>query len=141
MCSKQANGRQSKGLYFGEDKGISSFSDPKTGYCLSEFTVLCNFRPCLCIKCVLFCLHRDLGTSLPHLQVLWMSCCSLKDLDGISAFSSLKVDFIDSRLLCRNSFITEEKKKLKKEKILGSRIYKMYFPKVKNGCNDQKKTV
>ncbi|XP_032380297.1 leucine-rich repeat-containing protein 56 [Etheostoma spectabile] len=33
---------------------------------------------------------RDLGTSLSHLQVLWMSRCSLQDLDGISTFSSLK---------------------------------------------------
>ncbi|XP_044049829.1 leucine-rich repeat-containing protein 56 isoform X2 [Siniperca chuatsi] len=33
---------------------------------------------------------RDLGTTLSHLQVLWMSRCSLRDLDGISTFSSLK---------------------------------------------------
>ncbi|XP_069821586.1 leucine-rich repeat-containing protein 56 isoform X2 [Dendropsophus ebraccatus] len=33
---------------------------------------------------------RDLGTSLSHLQVLWMARCSLTDLDGISAMSSLK---------------------------------------------------
>ncbi|XP_061578554.1 leucine-rich repeat-containing protein 56 [Cololabis saira] len=33
---------------------------------------------------------RDLGTSLSNLQVLWMTCCSLKDLDGISTFSCLK---------------------------------------------------
>ncbi|KAM6937875.1 leucine-rich repeat-containing protein 56 [Xenentodon cancila] len=33
---------------------------------------------------------RDLGTSLSKLQVLWMSYCSLKDLDGISTFSCLK---------------------------------------------------
>ncbi|XP_070763152.1 leucine-rich repeat-containing protein 56 [Enoplosus armatus] len=33
---------------------------------------------------------RDLGTTLSHLQVLWMSRCSLQDLDGISTFSSLK---------------------------------------------------
>ncbi|XP_076590083.1 leucine-rich repeat-containing protein 56 [Chaetodon auriga] len=33
---------------------------------------------------------RDLGTTLSHLQVLWMPCCSLQDLDGISSFSSLK---------------------------------------------------
>ncbi|XP_031139336.1 leucine-rich repeat-containing protein 56 isoform X1 [Sander lucioperca] len=33
---------------------------------------------------------RDLGTTLSHLQVLWMSHCSLQDLDGISTFSSLK---------------------------------------------------
>ncbi|XP_045894664.1 leucine-rich repeat-containing protein 56 isoform X1 [Micropterus dolomieu] len=33
---------------------------------------------------------RDLGTALSHLQVLWMSRCSLQDLDGISTFSSLK---------------------------------------------------
>ncbi|XP_056383074.1 leucine-rich repeat-containing protein 56 isoform X2 [Hyla sarda] len=33
---------------------------------------------------------RDLGTSLSHLQVLWMARCSLTDLDGISSFSSLK---------------------------------------------------
>ncbi|POI35146.1 hypothetical protein CIB84_001102 [Bambusicola thoracicus] len=34
---------------------------------------------------------RDLGTTLSHLQVLWMACCGLLDLDGISACSSLKV--------------------------------------------------
>ncbi|KAJ8003043.1 hypothetical protein DPEC_G00165260 [Dallia pectoralis] len=33
---------------------------------------------------------RDLGTSLSHLQVLWMSRCSLTDLDGILSFSSLQ---------------------------------------------------
>ncbi|XP_041795773.1 leucine-rich repeat-containing protein 56 [Chelmon rostratus] len=33
---------------------------------------------------------RDLGTTLSHLQVLWMPRCSLQDLDGISSFSSLK---------------------------------------------------
>ncbi|XP_077424152.1 leucine-rich repeat-containing protein 56 [Vanacampus margaritifer] len=33
---------------------------------------------------------RDLGTTLSHLQVLWMSCCCLKDLDGISTLSSLR---------------------------------------------------
>lgn len=33
---------------------------------------------------------RDLGTSLKALQVLWMSRCGLKDLDGISSIGSLK---------------------------------------------------
>ncbi|XP_039989266.1 leucine-rich repeat-containing protein 56 isoform X2 [Xiphias gladius] len=33
---------------------------------------------------------RDLGTTLSHLQVLWMSRCCLQDLDGISSLSSLK---------------------------------------------------
>ncbi|XP_046870006.1 uncharacterized protein lrrc56 isoform X2 [Hypomesus transpacificus] len=33
---------------------------------------------------------RDLGTTLAHLQVLWMSRCSLVDLDGIPSFTSLK---------------------------------------------------
>ncbi|XP_054476744.1 leucine-rich repeat-containing protein 56 [Anoplopoma fimbria] len=33
---------------------------------------------------------RDLGTTLSHLQVLWMSRCSLQDLDGICTFTSLK---------------------------------------------------
>ncbi|NXX45027.1 LRC56 protein, partial [Tricholaema leucomelas] len=33
---------------------------------------------------------RDLGTSLCHLQVLWMARCGLTDLDGISSCSSLK---------------------------------------------------
>ncbi|XP_061677891.1 leucine-rich repeat-containing protein 56 isoform X3 [Syngnathoides biaculeatus] len=33
---------------------------------------------------------RDLGISLSHLQVLWMSSCSLQDLDGISTLSSLR---------------------------------------------------
>ncbi|CAN9499464.1 unnamed protein product [Ophioblennius macclurei] len=33
---------------------------------------------------------RDLGTTISHLQVLWMSRCSLPDLDGISNFTSLQ---------------------------------------------------
>ncbi|KAM6925931.1 leucine-rich repeat-containing protein 56 [Lycodopsis pacificus] len=33
---------------------------------------------------------RDLGTTLSQLQVLWMSRCSLQDLDGICTFTSLK---------------------------------------------------
>ncbi|XP_057692198.1 leucine-rich repeat-containing protein 56 isoform X1 [Corythoichthys intestinalis] len=33
---------------------------------------------------------RDLGTTLSHLQILWMSCCCLQDLDGISSLSSLR---------------------------------------------------
>ncbi|XP_036390565.1 leucine-rich repeat-containing protein 56 [Megalops cyprinoides] len=33
---------------------------------------------------------RDLGTTLSHLQVLWMARCGLADLDGIPSFSSLK---------------------------------------------------
>ncbi|XP_036619744.1 leucine-rich repeat-containing protein 56 [Trichosurus vulpecula] len=33
---------------------------------------------------------RDLGTSLSHLQILWMVCCGLADLDGISSLYSLK---------------------------------------------------
>ncbi|XP_059739173.1 leucine-rich repeat-containing protein 56 isoform X3 [Bos taurus] len=33
---------------------------------------------------------RDLGTSLSHLQVLWLARCSLADLDGISSFPALK---------------------------------------------------
>ncbi|XP_037538653.1 leucine-rich repeat-containing protein 56 [Nematolebias whitei] len=33
---------------------------------------------------------RDLGTTLSHLQVLWMSRCCLQDLDGITTFSSLE---------------------------------------------------
>ncbi|KAM7042049.1 leucine-rich repeat-containing protein 56 isoform 1-T3 [Acridotheres tristis] len=37
---------------------------------------------------------RDLGTSLSHLQVLWMARCGLSDLDGISSCSSLKELYI-----------------------------------------------
>ncbi|XP_068964062.1 leucine-rich repeat-containing protein 56 [Petaurus breviceps papuanus] len=33
---------------------------------------------------------RDLGTSLSHLQILWMVRCGLADLDGISSLHSLK---------------------------------------------------
>nr|XP_020835084.1 leucine-rich repeat-containing protein 56 isoform X3 [Phascolarctos cinereus] len=33
---------------------------------------------------------RDLGTSLSHLQILWMLRCGLADLDGISSLHSLK---------------------------------------------------
>ncbi|KAI4825359.1 hypothetical protein KUCAC02_021044 [Chaenocephalus aceratus] len=33
---------------------------------------------------------RDLGTTLSHLEVLWMSRCSLQHLDGLSTLSSLK---------------------------------------------------
>lgn len=36
-----------------------------------------------------FC--RDLGTSLGHLQVLWLARCGLTDLDGIGSFLALKV--------------------------------------------------
>ncbi|XP_061016430.1 leucine-rich repeat-containing protein 56 isoform X2 [Dama dama] len=32
----------------------------------------------------------DLGTSLGHLQVLWLARCGLADLDGISSFPALK---------------------------------------------------
>ncbi|XP_030587977.1 leucine-rich repeat-containing protein 56 isoform X2 [Archocentrus centrarchus] len=32
---------------------------------------------------------RDLGTTISHLQVLWMSRCCLHDLDGISTFSAV----------------------------------------------------
>ncbi|KAG9336996.1 hypothetical protein JZ751_029912, partial [Albula glossodonta] len=38
---------------------------------------------------------RDLGTTLPHLQVLWMGRCGLADLDGILSFSSLKVSMLE----------------------------------------------
>uniref|UniRef100_A0A8C9F2B7 Leucine rich repeat containing 56 n=1 Tax=Pavo cristatus TaxID=9049 RepID=A0A8C9F2B7_PAVCR len=37
---------------------------------------------------------KDLGTTLSHLHVLWMACCGLLDLDGISACSSLKELYI-----------------------------------------------
>ncbi|XP_051548118.1 leucine-rich repeat-containing protein 56-like [Myxocyprinus asiaticus] len=33
---------------------------------------------------------RDLGTSLSHLQVLWLARCGLTDLEGIASFVSLK---------------------------------------------------
>uniref|UniRef100_A0A8D2JDH4 Leucine rich repeat containing 56 n=1 Tax=Sciurus vulgaris TaxID=55149 RepID=A0A8D2JDH4_SCIVU len=33
---------------------------------------------------------RDLGTSLSHLQVLWLARCGLTDLDGIGSFPVLK---------------------------------------------------
>ncbi|KAM6159440.1 leucine-rich repeat-containing protein 56 [Rhynchocyon petersi] len=33
---------------------------------------------------------RDLGTSLGHLQVLWLARCGLPDLDGIGSFPALK---------------------------------------------------
>uniref|UniRef100_A0A8C3RV71 Leucine rich repeat containing 56 n=1 Tax=Chelydra serpentina TaxID=8475 RepID=A0A8C3RV71_CHESE len=36
----------------------------------------------------------DLGTTLSHLQVLWMARCGLTDLDGISSCSSLKELYI-----------------------------------------------
>ncbi|KAF4010065.1 hypothetical protein G4228_001286 [Cervus hanglu yarkandensis] len=35
-------------------------------------------------------LQTDLGTSLGHLQVLWLARCGLADLDGISSFPALK---------------------------------------------------
>nr|XP_060625525.1 leucine-rich repeat-containing protein 56 isoform X2 [Anolis sagrei ordinatus] len=37
---------------------------------------------------------RDLGTALTHLKVLWMACCRLPDLDGISSCCSLKELYI-----------------------------------------------
>lgn len=33
---------------------------------------------------------RDLGTSLRHITVLWLSRCQLKSLDGVGAFENLK---------------------------------------------------
>ncbi|KAJ0029661.1 hypothetical protein NQD34_004658 [Periophthalmus magnuspinnatus] len=33
---------------------------------------------------------RDIGSSLSQLQVLWMPCCCLEDLDGISSLSTLR---------------------------------------------------
>ncbi|XP_010155031.1 PREDICTED: leucine-rich repeat-containing protein 56 [Eurypyga helias] len=37
---------------------------------------------------------RDLGTTLSHLRILWMACCGLSDLDGISSCGSLKELYI-----------------------------------------------
>ncbi|XP_023578531.1 leucine-rich repeat-containing protein 56 isoform X2 [Octodon degus] len=37
---------------------------------------------------------RDLGTSLGHLQVLWLARCGLTDLDGIGSFPGLKELYI-----------------------------------------------
>ncbi|NXL44469.1 LRC56 protein, partial [Podilymbus podiceps] len=37
---------------------------------------------------------RDLGTTLSHLHILWMTRCGLSDLDGISSCSSLKELYI-----------------------------------------------
>ncbi|XP_053924231.1 leucine-rich repeat-containing protein 56 isoform X2 [Cuculus canorus] len=37
---------------------------------------------------------RDLGTTLSHLHVLWMTRCGLSDLDGISSCSSLRELYI-----------------------------------------------
>ncbi|XP_006893401.1 PREDICTED: leucine-rich repeat-containing protein 56 [Elephantulus edwardii] len=37
---------------------------------------------------------RDLGTSLGRLQVLWLSRCGLRDLDGIGSFQALKELFV-----------------------------------------------
>ena len=33
---------------------------------------------------------RDLGTCLASLKILWMSCCQLRDLDGLPALESLQ---------------------------------------------------
>ncbi|XP_071665151.1 leucine-rich repeat-containing protein 56 isoform X4 [Patagioenas fasciata] len=33
---------------------------------------------------------RDLGTTLSHLHIVWMACCGLSDLDGISSCGCLK---------------------------------------------------
>lgn len=41
---------------------------------------------------------RDLGSSLENLRVLWMGWCSLSELDGIAALSSL-----EELYLCYNS--------------------------------------
>lgn len=75
--------------------------------------------------CAFFYVLRDLGTTLSHLQVLWMSRCCLQDLDGISTLSSLKVDLIDNILLllfvCKFTFL------------LFFKSYKVYV--------DQKKTL
>uniref|UniRef100_A0A286XNX3 Leucine rich repeat containing 56 n=2 Tax=Cavia porcellus TaxID=10141 RepID=A0A286XNX3_CAVPO len=37
---------------------------------------------------------RDLGTSLSHLQVLWLARCGLTDLDGIGSFPALKEFYV-----------------------------------------------
>ncbi|KAK5618970.1 hypothetical protein CRENBAI_006051 [Crenichthys baileyi] len=44
---------------------------------------------------------RDLGTTLSHLQVLWMSRCCLQDLNGISTLCSLKVEEYNYRAAVR----------------------------------------
>lgn len=36
-------------------------------------------------------LHRDLGTSLGRLRVLWLARCGLVDLDGIGSLPALEV--------------------------------------------------
>ncbi|MEQ2216531.1 hypothetical protein XENOCAPTIV_017699, partial [Xenoophorus captivus] len=48
---------------------------------------------------------RDLGTTLSHLQVLWMSRCCLQDLNGISTLCSLKVVYNSQRRLVNNSSV------------------------------------
>ncbi|XP_065695923.1 leucine-rich repeat-containing protein 56 isoform X1 [Patagioenas fasciata] len=37
---------------------------------------------------------RDLGTTLSHLHIVWMACCGLSDLDGISSCGCLKELYI-----------------------------------------------
>nr|XP_057931830.1 leucine-rich repeat-containing protein 56 isoform X2 [Doryrhamphus excisus] len=62
----------------------------------TQETSLCNFGISL-PRLVLLNMNnsvimsvRDLGTTLTQLQVLWMSCCCLQDLDGISSLASLR---------------------------------------------------
>lgn len=65
-----------------------------TGYYLEQIVdgMECSWEGQLTVMTFwLFCLFRDLGTSLTSLRTLWMSRCGLIDLDGISSVSSLKV--------------------------------------------------
>ncbi|XP_054632493.1 leucine-rich repeat-containing protein 56 isoform X2 [Dunckerocampus dactyliophorus] len=62
----------------------------------TQETSLCNFGTSL-PRLVLLNMNnsvilsvRDLGTTLSQLQVLWMSCCCLQDLDGLSSLASLR---------------------------------------------------
>ena len=39
--------------------------------------------------------HRDLGSSLRKLRVLWLTRCALEELDGISAMSNLRELYLE----------------------------------------------
>ncbi|NXG16959.1 LRC56 protein, partial [Grallaria varia] len=54
----------------------------------------------------LFFFIRDLGTSCSHLCVLWMACCGLSDLDGISFCSSLKELYVAHNNISELSQVT-----------------------------------
>ena len=70
---------------------------------MSRHLMFCWYNSTLASGSWLSMSPRDLGTTLSHLQVLWMSRCNLADLDGIPSFSSLKVELLLENFCSRPS--------------------------------------